>query len=301
MIDVMADTPAKPRRRWLSFSLRALLLAMLLIGGGLGWVLHIVRQQGIAVAALEKMGCQVDYAFEEQLTALGQLREILTDDDPRSVFAVTGSGSRVTDEGMARLRGLTQLKYLSLIDAHVTDAGLTHIRNLTQLTRLELARSRDILVYSGGWVYPLNERVDHMQVTDAGLVHLQSLHKLEFLDLGSTLLTDAGLAHLQGLHRLNCLHLDGTRVTDAGLSHLQGPHELERLHLDGTLVTDAGLVQLQELPQLQTLSLENTPITDAGLVHLRKLKNLCHLYLRGTQVTTTAIDDLNRALPNLTR
>ena len=41
----MSDTPAKPRRRWLSFSLRGMFVAVTLLGCWLGWQVRIVRER----------------------------------------------------------------------------------------------------------------------------------------------------------------------------------------------------------------------------------------------------------------
>ena len=58
--DYNTGIDANPKRRWLQFSLRGLLLLMVVIAVPLGWR-HRVRQQRDAVAALEKAGCFVGY------------------------------------------------------------------------------------------------------------------------------------------------------------------------------------------------------------------------------------------------
>ena len=47
--------------------------------------------------------------------------------------------SQFPDAGLVHLRGLTQLRRLSLHSTRVSDAGLEHLRGLTQLRRLNLA------------------------------------------------------------------------------------------------------------------------------------------------------------------
>ncbi len=52
---------------------------------------------------------------------------------------LTLEGTDVTDNGLARLEGVTQLKYLCIGGAaKVTDAGLEHLYGLKQLRRVEL-------------------------------------------------------------------------------------------------------------------------------------------------------------------
>ena len=59
-----ADSNPKPKRRWLQFSVRGLLLLMLVVAVPLGWAMDKVRHQRDAVSALEKMGCDVEYRWD---------------------------------------------------------------------------------------------------------------------------------------------------------------------------------------------------------------------------------------------
>ena len=47
-------------------------------------------------------------------------------------------GTKVTDAGLADLKGLKRLTHLYLCDTGVTDAGLAHLKGLTELQRLDL-------------------------------------------------------------------------------------------------------------------------------------------------------------------
>ena len=57
--------PAEPTRRpwwrYLRFSLRGLIVIVLIIGGSLGWMVQSARVQREAVAAIEKAGGIVQY------------------------------------------------------------------------------------------------------------------------------------------------------------------------------------------------------------------------------------------------
>ena len=48
-----------PRRRWLRFSLRGLLLLVLAFAVAIGWPLHQLWRQKMAIRALRSMKCQV--------------------------------------------------------------------------------------------------------------------------------------------------------------------------------------------------------------------------------------------------
>jgi hypothetical protein len=244
----------KPKRRWLQFSLRGLLLLMVLIAVPLGWTMNKMRQQRDTVDGLLKMNYRVVYRFDyESPIVLHWLRQLLGEYAVRSVVTVIG-GSQATDAGLVHLQSLAQLQSLNLHGTQITDAGLAQLLGLPRLTDLNVGET---------------------QVTDAGLVHLRALPQLTELDLSYTRVTDAGLVSLQGLAQLQSLNLHGTQVTDAGLVHLKGLTCLTNLRLAGAQVTDFGLVQLRGLTQLRSLNLDGTQTTDAGVQKLqRALPNL---------------------------
>jgi endonuclease YncB( thermonuclease family) len=129
------------------------------------------------------------------------------------------------DEDLAAMRGIPDLRELSLRATRITDEGLG------QLVRFEKLRSLSLM--STG-------------ISDAGLKHLESLTALEDLDLDRTAITDAGLVDLKGLHHLRRLQVAHTAVTDAGLEHLQGLQNLKSLNIQGTRVTKEAAERLMK-------------------------------------------------------
>ncbi len=57
------DKP-KPRRRWLQFRLRTLLLLVLVLCGWLAWMRYEAREQREAVEWVREMGGSVTYDYE---------------------------------------------------------------------------------------------------------------------------------------------------------------------------------------------------------------------------------------------
>lgn len=237
---------AKPKRRWFQFSLRTLLVVILLFGSGFGWLgmkIKQAREQRKAVEAIRELGGSVsnDPASGGMTSAaVAFLGKLLGEDLSFSVNRVSLTSTPVTDAGLQHLHGLTQLEWLRLCTTQVSDAGLEHLRELTQLRILELQSTR---------------------VTDAGLVHLQGRTQLEHLYLGDTQVTDAGLEHLRELTQLKVLCLIGTQVTDAGLMNLRGRARLQRLYLMDTQAprrprrrTPGGIAQPDDLPMTEPTS-----------------------------------------------
>jgi hypothetical protein len=176
--------PARPRRRWLRFSLRTLLVGVTLLCVALGFWVNGAQRQRRAVAAVWAIGSRVevqyDYqapgaAVEGELPAPDWLCRLLGVDyfaEMTSVLIPTGS----TDATAAHMGGLPALVVLSLDGAAVSDAGLAHLSGLTRLRVLAF---------------------EDAQVTDAGLEHLRGLTNLEELYLYGSQVTDEGWVRLQ--------------------------------------------------------------------------------------------------------
>jgi hypothetical protein len=175
----------KPRRRWLQFSVRTMMVLMLVISVPLGWLAYKVRQareQRAVVRQIQELGGTAGHCVQFEPREKwpprvpSWLLNILGDDFFRTINYVALSGSKVTDAELVRLRALPQLESLYLRSSQVTDAGLVCLPVLTQLEELSL---------------------DSTQITDAGLEHLRGLTQLKSLSLVNTQVTDAGVAQLQ--------------------------------------------------------------------------------------------------------
>jgi len=226
-------------------SVRGLMLVVLLSGGGLGWIVHVVRSaegQRLAVAEIVSAGGFVFYDWDfkngrllakKEPCVTTWLVDLIVD-----LIGVDYFGHvtwvylprSAAENDLVCVGQLGRVEWLGDLTTWLTDAGLFHLRGLSNLRVLNLRRT---------------------QVTDPGLAHLKGLTKLFTLDLSRTQVTDAGLKHLAGMTGLRELYLQGTQVSDAGLKHLAGMTGLRELHLQGTLVSDAGVRELlRALPRV---------------------------------------------------
>jgi hypothetical protein len=81
--------------------------------------------------------------------AIGLSYESLVDNSTLARVAKRGSltrlylrGTRITDDGLKHLTGLTKLEKLDLVETGITDAGLVHLRGLSSLKKLYLTETR---------------------------------------------------------------------------------------------------------------------------------------------------------------
>jgi mRNA interferase HigB len=187
--------PSK-RRHKIRLSVRALLLLVLLIGGGLGWVVNRAQVQREAVAVIEAAGGRVGY----DLPSHPQFEPVSTADRCRLWLAdrlgqdVVGT---VTDVYLDTSDAVTNIKTFEK-----ADTVLVQIGRLSHVDRLEFDGCTG--------------------VNDAGLAHLSALTRVRWLSLQYTGVRGRGLAHLKAMRRLDELGLGDLPVSDADLAPLAG-------------------------------------------------------------------------------
>jgi hypothetical protein len=202
-------------RRWrkrVRFSIRALLVVVLVIAAGLGWLVRGARIQREAVAAINRARGSVKYDWEQH----------------------AGPGKPRAPKWLEDLLGVDYFEHVTEVElspsSKSTHDVLLQVENLHQLDRLNL---------------------DGTSVSDSDLAILKRLGNLSYLSLYLTKVSDAGLAQLKGLTALASLDLHGTKITDLALAHIKGMTSLRMLRLHRTQVTDAGINELERaLPSL---------------------------------------------------
>ncbi len=108
--------------------------------------------------------------------------------------------SKLTDDDLLVVHGLSRLRVLELYGTDTTDRGVAALRDLPSLEGLGLSKTR---------------------ITDDGLAGLDRFPKLRTLYLIDTAISDAGLAHLHQLKSLEVVDASGTRVTAEGIGRLR--------------------------------------------------------------------------------
>jgi Leucine-rich repeat (LRR) protein len=246
-------------------------------------------EQGLQyVAALEKLESLSIHGttFSENAAGLRRIKEL------KGLQDLTLKTTNITDEGLAHLAELTQLRRLDLRSNHrITDAGIVHLADLDRLEWLdvsELALTDVALSHLGGLSNLQTLILPARGITGVGFEHLADLTTLTTLRPGKSV-TDEGLRHIGALRSLNSLTLSETPITEVGLSHLSGLNELEQLDLRRTPMTAVGLRGVGELRGLKSLTLSRTAISDEGLAYLGELAELEVLHLEGTRITDAAL------------
>jgi hypothetical protein len=108
-------------------------------------------------------------------------------------------GTKISDTGVACLKGLTKLTKLNLLGAALTDAGLEQLAGLTYLEELNLYRTR---------------------ITNASVETLKRFRKLRDLDLRYTRVTRGGVAALNAALPIVASRLDTGSTGPKNISKL---------------------------------------------------------------------------------
>jgi hypothetical protein len=258
--------PARKIRRRFTLSVRSLMLAVLLVGGGLGWWIHRTLAQRRVIASIERIGGYFEYDFQY----------------PHSKRLHTKAS-----------RPLSWLLKHDLVDFFHDVAGASFIAPTTSdsddFRPPPLAPGEREILWSNlealGGLRSLYFQSHRM--TNIDIAHLERLTRLEELWLEDSDIGDAGLNRLGGLTELHSLSVlsngdEESPVTNLGIAHLARLKHLEALELSCSEVTDAGLIPLGQMQQLRSLRLDRTKVTGRGLVHLKGLTELRVLALRET-------------------
>jgi Leucine-rich repeat (LRR) protein len=285
---------------------------VLILGGGLGWILYRARVQREAVAAIRRVGGETAYNWQwssgapispRQSPWPEWVRRTFEPDLLNTITYVRLQGSQCDDDSLRAACRLPWLEELVVIQTSVTDAGaeelwrlknlrtldfrlnkvtgrpLRHIGEMTELRKLQLAMKLSPVPLRDedmAFIKRLTKLESLMlpsdDLSDAWLVYVEDLKNLTSVLLYRMAITSNGLEHLKALPNLTSLGLHGTRVTS--IEPLRPHTKIRYLCLAYTSVDDSVLPFLQTWPQLRDLDIRSTSITDAGVEDLKKANSL---------------------------
>ncbi len=147
-----------PKRRWLRFSLRGLLVALTMFGVWWGYLVNSAQRQKQAVAEIRKLGKDVfvlyDFQHDDELekTVMSCFSQNIPPSLPDrlgldlfyNVVEVHIAGG-ATDETLKQVAKLTHLRSFSCVPNGFTDEGVAYLAALRNLKTLQLGVHSPIL------------------------------------------------------------------------------------------------------------------------------------------------------------
>jgi len=266
------------RSRVWQFSLRELMIGILLLAAALGWWRqnHVRAQREvqalreppsnptIAEALLHQTGnSHWDYItvcrspiWLHKLLGARLVADFYT---VEVIVCLRGFRDDHSWDYFHRAKELPNLRRLGLVYSVVSDAGFETLAGLRQLTTL---------------------RMDDCSLDPEGSRRLTAMSNLRELVLINCTLDDATLESIGQLPRLRVLDLRSTKVSSTGLRHLAGLTTLRQLALSGSWITDSGFDHLESLTTLEELCLCGVKATPERLEQLRAALPNCRIETR---------------------
>ncbi len=280
------ETPDKPRRRWLSFSLRSMLVLLFILCAALAWVgkdLARYRREKTVVDQILACGGRVSYEHQmRQLLEHGPDYEQHPEGNPvfRFVFGdhlyskVSGVvlPSKHANELIPELYKLPGIEELRLRNFRITSEAMD---GLVKMPHLEV-------LYLEGVEYSLDE-----------FRQLAKSESLRTLSLLGTSVSDEILKQCRHFDRLERIYLHKPKVTNEGIAALGDVTNLRELELNWlpTSISDQGLEPLGQLPNLEKLVIGNAPFGDPTLKAISQLPKMKWLILaRGDNPDKITVD-----------
>lgn len=322
----MSDFTPRSRvvRRWRQFSLRTLLIVVLVACLPLGWFnfkIERKRRQRRAAEAITSAGGAVWYLgpaavkaapsyrvllYDSQRPDANALERLIEEATVGDVVAVAFRGGAIGDLLFAKrgwlplFKGSGALSFDGqdvagssagrwVLHGHVRDYDLVHYHGVSPDAPLKRLDWRSLAAFPSLEILSTGDReIGPDELRQIGM--LKQLRCL-FIHNGKQI-DDERLAELSGLTELRVLVIDKSQLSDAGLMHLSGLTNLEVLEIDHAPIRGNGLRHLAPLMNLKVISLRDTPLEDGGLPHLAKLTGLQRLYLFNTGVTDAGLHHL---------
>jgi internalin A len=231
------------------------------------------------------------------------------------------SHTRITDEGLMRLKPAPKIRELNLFYAEwITDQGITAIAGWKHLKRLNVRGTRisdGTLAIVGKLTGLESLDIAHTQFTERGLDHLITLINLKEFAMGGGGRRGGSMAVgvVRMLPTLTTLDLSGARpvppdmpgreasgpgIPEESLRAIAELKDLRVLKLGHSNITTPGLRILSALEKVEKLGLEGCRrVDDSAVDVLAAWKSLRYLDLQDTQVTAAGIESLRKSRPDI--
>jgi hypothetical protein len=258
---------------------------------------HRGYQRERAISRLLEAGAYVKFGGTETGTWLEAFFGGRVDATWYASVEGVGLTEATTDDDLQPLDYLPELKELSLNCPKVTEQGLAHLRGLQSLESIRLSHVDARGLYILGSLPALTGvQMEHVSVDETALGEIARLPKLRIFCLRDGTAIEGALEQLAQAGSLFHLELDRTNLVGKELAPLRRLSQLALLSLSGTSITDGDLGTVARLKSLRVLVLDQTRISDAGLAQLEAMPFLTSVSIYGTQATKAQAHRLQSVL-----
>ena len=213
-------------------------------------------------------------------------------------LSCSSKGVAFTNDGLKKLKELKSLEALLIGGREVTASGVEHLASLQNLRELSLfgcpKLGNDGLAVIGRMKSLKNLWLAYTDMTASELTQLNSLRSLTDLKVSQIAKGDIPL-DISGLHSLEDLSIrlkDEAFFADDDLECLGKLKKLKWLLIGPRAYTDSGIANLAGLTNMERLAIGGPDMTDKALSYLSNMKKLNHLTISDGQITDKGIKHL---------
>ena len=254
----------KPKRRWLRFGLRTMLVLVFLLALPLAWITYEVRDvrhQREAIDAIEAGGGYVyPYLYHREETNRWQafrlrlLRKLFGEEDYPRIRVVQLVEPQQVNTLVPLLSRFPYLEQLTLPSATLDDRSVQVIATSPNLRELELVdtginvEQMKILTRSPTITEVTLQRASASDSIVGQLPQLAALTEVIFVDATTT---DHGMSALGQCRQLTSIEIHGApQVTNVGFAALKNCPRLWNVEINGTQIDTGCIDTLREMPSL---------------------------------------------------
>ena len=309
----------KHRGRWLSFSLRTMVLLLTVVCLFLGWIgpkwVEAQREKA-AVEMIAAAGAMIQYDYQDNWEhgdpdpvphGAFVLRYLLGEHILSRATTVYFYPGSKPNEAADILPELTQLRTVTFgTDVELTDASVEALAGCENLTKIWMASG----VISANQLAILSraKSIQHLNLCDrsASDACLQQLHRfpnLRSLSIDSTLTTDIGFQAIAEVSSLESLVARSIpNVTNQGVTPLHRLTRLKKLHIPyssgSNQLTEACLPDILKIRSLEDLHLSfyktRVPFEPGHYAQFESLSHLKKLSLRHSNIQDEALSSIGK-------
>lgn len=234
-------------RRWLRFSLRGLLLLVVVVACLGAW-----------------LGAHIRRARQEQ-----RIIAELTAEHGQSLNLIVANPFDADDDGAMPMFFEGGPPWLTKL------LGADIFRATTALTCYAPGNSFSSAVDEDGKFFWQRTYLRGVSTEQLGLI--AKLSHLNYLQLESNPIDDTGVAQIVKLRRLRTLNLSHTAITDAAVETLAKLRSLRDLNISYTDITDQAIDSLARCKRLERLNIESTQLSGARVEWLQRQLPTCEI------------------------
>ena len=229
-------------------------------------------------------------------------------DKAGKIVAVDLTSTWITDDDLAKLGGLPELRKIDLSDTKIGDLGIAQLRPLKHVTHFNCNYCSYLtdgaVAYIKNWTNLEYLNVRGSEVTSRVFEHLAAMKHLKALDVSFSRVNDDGFDALATLEELQELHIGGDKMSGLALPLLRLLPALKHLDVNGSqrtdsgrwglMLTDVNVESIAALTQLETLEMGGANVSDVGMKALASLANLHSLDLSRMEITAQGLEPITK-------